>query len=140
MPEDTITGFVHQSGEGQGLKPEGAALEKSGEWSIVLTKSTGQPEQATTSQLVETADRSRERDPSSPDNSEEGSSLRQTRTRHNSVPFQNRRDMKRLTLLSSNSMAKHCSAATHSAISLIAQLNRCWKIVWKTDECFKNAE
>ena len=128
MPEDTVAGFVHQTLQVQMFEAKTALLGrvKLGTSSIVRTKSTEQPEQATTSTLVETTDSNRARDPSSPASSVDGNSLRQIRTRHSSVFFQKRKDMNLLAPLSSNSSPKHCSEATCSATSLIAQLKRCW--------------
>ena len=92
---------------------------------MMRAKSPGNPEQATISALVDTTERSRAREPSSSVSSEEGSPFQQTKTRQSSSTFQNSRDLKPLAPLSSSSRAKHCSVATCSAMTFMAQLKKC---------------
>ena len=99
--------------------------------SIVQISSTGQPEQATMSALLDTTERNLERDPNSPVKSVEGSPLRQTKTLHSESPFQNLTDISLLTPTRSYSSPKHCVAAICSAMSSMAQLKMCWKIALK---------
>ena len=99
--------------------------------SMVQISSTGQPEQATMSALVDTTERTLERDPNSPVKSAVGSPLRQTKTLHSESPFQNLTDMSLLTPTRSYSRPKHCVAAICSAMSSMAQVKMCWKIALK---------
>ena len=98
---------------------------------MVRIESVWHPEQATMSALVDMTDSSRDNDPNSPVASEDVNSRRQTRTLQRHCPFHKRTDMKWLGPLFSYSMAKHCSVATCSAMSDMAQLKKCWKIAWK---------
>ena len=91
---------------------------------MMWTKSPGNPEQATISALVDTTERSRAREPSSSVSSEEGSLFQQTTTRQSSSTFQNRRDLKPQAPVSSSSRSKHCSVATCSAMTFMAQLKK----------------
>ena len=106
--------------------------------SIVQISSTGQPEQATMSALVDTAERNLERDPNSAVKSVEGSPLRQTKTLHSESPFQNLTEMSLLTPTRSYSSPKHCVAAICSAMSSMAQLKICWKIALKENRNVKS--
>ena len=107
------------------------ARENRAHLSIVQINSTGQPEQATTSALVDTTERNLDRDPNSPVKSGVGSPLRQTKTLHSESPFQNLTDKSRLTPTRSYSSPKHCVAALCSAMSSLAQVKMCWKIALK---------
>ena len=98
------------------------------------SSSTGQPEQATMSALVDTTERNLERDPNSPVRSADGSPLRQMKTLHSESPFQNLTDMSLLIPARSYSRPKHCVAAICSAMSSMAQVKMCWKIVLKENK------
>ena len=113
------------------------ASRKNGDRSRVRSSSTGIPEHATISAFVETSDSNRSKDPNSPVNSQVGRPPRQIRTLQRICPFQKRRAINRFVPRSLNSMAKHCSAATCSATSAIAQLKNFWKMVWETNRYFE---
>ena len=104
---------------------------------MVQSSSTGQPEQATMSSLVDTTERNLERDPNSPVRSADGSPLRQMKTLHSESPFQNLTDMSLLIPARSYSRPKHCVAAICSAMSSMAQVKMCWKIVLKENKNIK---
>ena len=111
--------------------------ENSAHLSMVQISSTGQPEQATMSALVDTNERNLEWDPNSPVRSADGSPLRQMKTLHSESPFQNLTDMSLLTPARSYSRPQHCVAAICSAMSSMAQVKMCWKIVLKENKNIK---
>ena len=100
------------------------ARENSPHLSMVQISSTGQPEQATISALVDTTDRNLDRDPNFPVKSDVGSPLRQTKTLHSESPFENLTDMSLLIPARSYSSPKHCVAAICSAMSSMAQVKK----------------
>ena len=78
-------------------------------------KSIGQPELATMSALVETTERKRDKELSSPVNFVVGSQLRHANTRHRQPFFKKRCDMNLNVPKSTNGIEKHCWAVIHSA-------------------------